>query len=512
MPHWSDNNCIDEVSETPSAGVGVVPGSGDTPTPAPPGPETLPGSGRCTGPEGAAEPSMPFAGVGGVPGSGDTPTPAPPGPETVPGSGRCTGPEGAAEPSAPYAGVDVAPGSGATPTPARPPPVTSTDADRPSSYRYQWPLVKCSTPGCPTIANVMKKMTSKEVFTRFQTEADDQWHWDCLLCILQQNTCSETEAKAILAEHHPFARDARVPNVKYRHALKLVLNEIEEMLTPFSEFVFRKLKQLAVRESGVAKHMKLVEELKGCRDKKREIELVQLLEEWDVMLADLLKPLALADQGEEKQTGLMNGAQYSDEWLKTEHGSLRAQYSDVWLKTEHGIIRSWYLCMHDWNGTEPTCGCLMPSQQLGETYADTSSMRWYCVSCNARYKIKYGMLVEFHTNGISTFMRAEVINNDVEDIRALYLEDTLWHTEPLTAADLYEKLPVVLPMDPTDILRPATQKDINKEGVEPDNIMFLLNPDKLKELPKWEWDQIFKLLQPRTGVKTLSCVSLGLLP
>ena len=66
-------------------------------------------------PESVAEPSAPFAGVGVVPGSGATPTPASPAPDTVPGSGAASGPEGAAEPSAPFAGVGVVPGSGATP-------------------------------------------------------------------------------------------------------------------------------------------------------------------------------------------------------------------------------------------------------------------------------------------------------------------------------------------------------------------------------------------------------------
>ena len=54
-----------------------------------------------------AEPSAPFAGVGVVPGSGATPTPASPAPDTVPGSGAASGAEGAAEPSAPFAGVCV---------------------------------------------------------------------------------------------------------------------------------------------------------------------------------------------------------------------------------------------------------------------------------------------------------------------------------------------------------------------------------------------------------------------
>ena len=69
------------------------------------------------------------------------------------------------------------------------------------------------------------------------------------------------------------------------------------------------------------------------------------------------------------------------------------------------------------------------------------------------------MLVEFHSNGISTFMLADVSNHDVEDIRAMYLEHTL---APVNDADRYQTLPVVFPMDPTDILRPATQKEVKK--------------------------------------------------
>ena len=105
------------------------------------------------------------------------------------------------------------------------------------------------------------------------------------------------------------------------------------------------------------------------------------------------------------------------------------------------------------------------------------------------------MLVEFHTAGISTFMLADVSNHDVEDVRAMYLESTL---APVNAADLYQKLPVVLPMDPEDVLRPARKDEIQKKGVGHTNIMMLLNPEKLLEMPTWKWDQIFKLLEPET--------------
>ena len=107
------------------------------------------------------------------------------------------------------------------------------------------------------------------------------------------------------------------------------------------------------------------------------------------------------------------------------------------------------------------------------------------------------MLVEFHSNGISTFMLAEVSNHDVEDIRAMFFEDKFKDDGPMTAAKLYEKLPVVLPMDPKEVLRPAKKEEVKKKDVDHDKIMFLLEPDKLKDMPKWEWDQIFKVLGPQ---------------
>ena len=48
--------------KAPFGGVGVVPGSGATPTLAPPAPDAVPGSGAASDPEGVAEPSAPFAG------------------------------------------------------------------------------------------------------------------------------------------------------------------------------------------------------------------------------------------------------------------------------------------------------------------------------------------------------------------------------------------------------------------------------------------------------------------
>ena len=53
-------------TRAPFAGVGVVPGSGATPTPASPAPDTVPGSGAASGPEGGAEALITVPGSGAV--------------------------------------------------------------------------------------------------------------------------------------------------------------------------------------------------------------------------------------------------------------------------------------------------------------------------------------------------------------------------------------------------------------------------------------------------------------
>ena len=134
----------------------------------------------------------------------------------------------------------------------------------------------------------------------------------------------------------------------------------------------------------------------------------------------------------------------------------------------------------------------MPSKEWTRRFEDPASnkQRWYCVCCKCKYVTKFGMLVEVHYKGISTFLLAEVPNHDVDDVRAMFHEDTLAPTSP---KDLYEKLPVLLPMDPLEVLRPATQSEVTKENVDYKKNMKLLHPDKLKEVPKWNWDKIFKL-------------------
>ena len=150
--------------------------------------------------------------------------------------------------------------------------------------------------------------------------------------------------------------------------------------------------------------------------------------------------------------------------------------------------------MQDCRGTWPVCGTLMPSKEWKSRFEDhaQSKQRWYCVDCGSRYMIKYGMLVEFHCKGISTFMLAECSNTDVEDILAAYWEGLSGAAD---AEEIYEQLMVELAMDPKEILRPATEAEVKVPGVDYKQIMKILDPAALNTMARWNWDQILVLMQ-----------------
>ena len=116
------------------------------------------------------------------------------------------------------------------------------------------------------------------------------------------------------------------------------------------------------------------------------------------------------------------------------------------------------------------------------------------MDCQSKYMTRFGMLVEFNCKGLSTFMLVEVSNTDVEDIRAMHLESTLGAAD---AKELFKTLPVVLPMDPTDLLRPATQAEVKVADVDYTKIMKIIDVAALMELPKWNWDQILVFTQQK---------------
>ena len=71
---------------------------------------------------------------------------------------------------------------------------------------------------------------------------------------------------------------------------------------------------------------------------------------------------------------------------------------------------------------------------------------WYCCACEKRHEPKYGMLVEMHRAGLgeSTFARATVADEDVEDLGAMELQMRHGHAN-VTPEELYGVIPNVDP-------------------------------------------------------------------
>ena len=167
-------------------------------------------------------------------------------------------------------------------------------------------------------------------------------------------------------------------------------------------------------------------------------------------------------------------------------------------------MRAWYVCMNDGNGQWEPCGTVMPAKHWLRRFEDVGPrQRWYCVCCGARFRSKYGMLVEIHITSpapTSIFMRSEVLNQDVDDVRAMCLQ---FARKP--KRDLWQKIPDFKPQEFGDILRPCRESEfLEHEGFDKALIYKFINPIGMNDLPKCDWDSIFTFVDE--GRKMRLCI------
>ena len=224
----------------------------------------------------------------------------------------------------------------------------------------------------------------------------------------------------------------------------------------------------------------MLKQFKQETNMDKQFMLLEELEKMEDEIEELNKNLAF--QGFVDQQQCVNVAQYHDEWSMSTAGSR---------------MRAWYVCMCDGNGQWPPCGTIMPAKHWKRRFDDigSSKQRWYCVCCGKKYKTKYGMLVEIHITSptpASTFLRSEITNKDVDDVRAMYLEHSL---KPKDHKDLWRQIPDFTPMQPGDIMRPCREDEfVSHEGFDKSLISKFIKPSDMNDLPVWTWDSIFGLV------------------
>ena len=361
-----------------------------------------------------------------------------------------------------------------------------------------------------------KDMISIKIWLhRQETSADapDEYKWEytCVLCHARVNGLTVEEARADVMAQRSTPAYARKRTVEYKLAEEkvkarediegvsrsgrrvLLFSEFEELIAPLGNVVVRKLHQLTARAKNVKEYDELLESFKNERDSNKQYEMMIRLEELDQEMERNSAPLAFADKPDQEEW--VAACTYSDQWVELENG--------------RGFIRAWYICTHTKKGTVPPCCTLISSKRWRrkiDTVLWAKGQAYYCLACDCKYNHNFGMLVQFMVRGVSIFVRADVPNFDLEDVRSMYMETQKKYASMPTARELFNSLPALMPTDAEGLMRPAVASDMY-DPTDPKYIadipytMKILSLDSINALPAFKWDTILAMFAERAGIE-----------
>ena len=107
-----------------------------------------------------------------------------------------------------------------------------------------------------------------------------------------------------------------------------------------------------------------------------------------------------------------------------------------------------------------------------------AGQRWYCNCCTARYRPKFGMLVEVVADGATYWMLAK-FPTDWHDVKWMSVEER--HSGASSPAELFKMLEEVRRYMGDGMLRPALKSEIWK-GTE-DGVYKVVDPALLLSMP-----------------------------
>jgi hypothetical protein len=215
----------------------------------------------------------------------------------------------------------------------------------------------------------------------------------------------------------------------------------------------------------------------------------------DEQVTQLTAKLAKATTDEEEQqiTKKLDDLQNSQncEWLafasKSDQGRWLAAsaYADEFSSIDQGraYFRAYFLCMS--GGSDHPCMSVMASKAWRRRFDDplASKQRWFCLYCGARYRVRFGALIEIlsASTGARYWARASCPDADICDARGLFHEQSFRATSPEM---LYEQLPVLAP----------TVGDLLVPMPEYPGAARIRSRQDFDRLPFFEWSSLFTLV------------------
>jgi hypothetical protein len=178
-----------------------------------------------------------------------------------------------------------------------------------------------------------------------------------------------------------------------------------------------------------------------------------------------------------------------------------SDYTDEWFNSHRNggtyAMRCYYVCMAltgPWdfrNNVACRCGTLTRTDMWERKFDDplATGQKWYCGdtnNCAARYKTKFGMLVEFVMGNQAFYCRAPICDFHAFDAKALLIQEKVAHLALTNPHDLLAHIPKVEPVAVGTHFRQVLRDDGRpKEGV------YKFAPDTFDALPEMQWASLY---------------------
>ena len=154
-----------------------------------------------------------------------------------------------------------------------------------------------------------------------------------------------------------------------------------------------------------------------------------------------------------------------------------ADYADEWFKGSAGAFRMYYIC----RAGNPPCNTLIESKAWDTLKEDPLAVkqRWYCKVCFARYKTRYGCLIEIVRAGVAMYCQAELPPPDLYDAKGMIIQERFKGVKDPEA--LLNSIPEV---------RPVAASCFQQVG---EGIYKIMDADAIAALERFQWDQLYNL-------------------
>ena len=161
---------------------------------------------------------------------------------------------------------------------------------------------------------------------------------------------------------------------------------------------------------------------------------------------------------------------------------LASTYADTFVSKGKFYLNMFYVCCAGLGGwSDNKCLRVLPAKVWRPKSGDPLDPHgWACTGCFSGYKAGWGCLCEILAPGMKhiLYVRTEVPDKHIHDVRAMYHEDTL---KPSSAQELYDNVPAAYPSLSALVREVPGEPGVGK--VE--------STDIWNKIPMFNWFQIF---------------------